>query len=388
VKIVMLIYLSILSAAIVFATNWLALIPWRRARTGHWTERARTYFPVRAAAGLNLWVLPAVLTMTTMLLWPHLSPHWALLFFGTSLGAITGTIPMDREVFPRIQLDELLRQVAVGWTIRFFLWFVFLGSIMLMPNEFNAQGAVLAIVVLALCILWSRDGWIRVGEQLHLFSPPPERLQIIVRDTAAKMRIGFRDILLMRVSTAQALAVPGSRRLLFSERLLELLSDEEIAAISAHELAHLTETKTDYFKRHITWLIFLPWIFFKPVLHAFGAPGFVVLLLTSAATPLVYGRMSRKLEVRADQLALANELNSGTYARALARLYEDSLVPAVQAKDRLTHPCLYDRLLAAGVTPDFPRPEPASSLAWHGHLFCIALGLLAMLLVLRLIEAP
>src|ERR1043166_744028 len=41
VKIVMLIYLSILSAAIVFATNWLALIPWRRARTGHWTERDR-----------------------------------------------------------------------------------------------------------------------------------------------------------------------------------------------------------------------------------------------------------------------------------------------------------------------------------------------------------
>ena len=52
-----------LAALLDFSANWLALVPWRRAKDQHWTERARLYFPVRVAAASNLWVLPAVLTI-------------------------------------------------------------------------------------------------------------------------------------------------------------------------------------------------------------------------------------------------------------------------------------------------------------------------------------
>src|SRR2546425_9777737 len=108
----MLISAGLLSAAVIFATNWVALVPWRRSKGRHWTERARLYYPVRIAATSNLWVLPAVLSMIGGLVWPEESPHWAFLVLVTAIGAIAGTIPMDREAFPRISLGDLLRQVT------------------------------------------------------------------------------------------------------------------------------------------------------------------------------------------------------------------------------------------------------------------------------------
>ena len=57
------------------------------------------------------------------LAWPNESPHWAIMAFATSIGAIVGTIPMDRKVFSRKPLNGLLRQAAVVWMIRFLMWF-------------------------------------------------------------------------------------------------------------------------------------------------------------------------------------------------------------------------------------------------------------------------
>ena len=151
-------------------------------------------------------------------------------------------------------------------------------------------------------------------------------------------------------------------------------------------LAHLTEARSDYYQRYVLWLTFLPWIFFKPMVHTFGVLGFLLLLFTSVLAPFIYRRVSKKLEERADRMAQSNEPDAGTYARALVRLYEDGLLPAVHAKDQATHPHLYDRLLAAGVTPDFPRPAAAGSMAWHGVLFSGALGMLAMILITRMTQ--
>jgi hypothetical protein len=41
-------------------------------------------------------------------------------------------------------------------------------------------------------------------------------------------------------------------------------------------------------------------------------------------------------------------------------MYEGNLVPAVLRGRRLTHPHLYDRLVAAGLAPAYPRPAPPS----------------------------
>jgi len=366
---------GLISAVIIFATNWLALIPWRGAKGKHWTERARLYYPVRNAAVSNLWVLPAVLSVATLLLWPTESPYWAFVLLATTIGAIAGTLPMDREVNPRIPLNELLQETAMNWLIRFLLWFVFLGAIVLMPDQFNIRSVFISGVFMVLCIFWNRGGWIWVGQKIGLFLPPPERLQRIIRDTASGMNVSFNEIFLVRSSLAQAYALPITRKILFTERILQLCPDDEIAAICTHELAHLTEALSDYYKRYVMWLIFLPWLFFKPMLHAFGPLGFFVLLSFTLIAPVLYRKVCHKLEMRADHIAQANEPDAGIYARALARLYEDNLLPAVHGKKRATHPHLYDRLLAAGMTPDFPRPAPAKSTAWHGNLFAFALAL-------------
>ena len=56
------------------------------------------------------------------------------------------------------------------------------------------------------------------------------------------------------------------------------------------------------------------------------------------------------------------------------------------AKNRASHPHLYDRLLAAGVTPDFPRPAAAASMAWHGHVLGGLLGGLFAMFAIRLMN--
>jgi len=164
---------------------------------------------------------------------------------------------------------------------------------------------------------------------------------------------------------------------------LAFIPDDEVAAICAHELAHLTESKTARCSRSIQMLTFMPWIFFNPLMRAFGFFAFYGLLFTTFGFPRIYRSISRKLESRADQMAKANEGDSGTYARALTRLYEDNLVPAVTAKAQTTHPHLYDRILAAGVTPDFPRPAAAGSMAWNGRIFAALVGMLFAIFAMR-----
>jgi Zn-dependent protease with chaperone function len=112
-----------------------------------------------------------------------------------------------------------------------------------------------------------------------------------------------------------------------------LCSDDEIAAICAHELAHLTESKTARYARSTRFLAFLPWVFFNPLMHEFGVLAFYGLLFTTIGMPYLSRSISRKLESRADQMTKANEGDAGTYARALLRLYEDGLLPAVMAKN-------------------------------------------------------
>jgi Zn-dependent protease with chaperone function len=377
VNFLMLVGIGLFSALLTFGMNWLALIPWRRAKGKHWTERARVYHPARVSAVSNLRVLPGVAALSILLLFPEGGPHWALVAIVASIGAMLGTMPMDREVWPRIKLSDLWRSVVKNWIIRFLTWFVFLGAAVLMPENFNFETILIPIVFLALLIWWSQKGWIKVGQWMGARSSPPERLVNIARNTAAKMNTSFNELWVVRSHSAQAFAFPAKRALLFTDRLLDVLTDDEISAVCAHELAHLTEARSQYYIRYILWLVFLPWLFTKPLIHNFSIFGFYLLLGITVLVPSIFRRVSHKLEIRADTIAHAHEADPGTYARALAKLYEDNLVPAVNAKKRATHPHLYDRLLAAGVTPDFPRPAAPAPFSWNGLLLSLALGVLA-----------
>lgn len=382
-----LLQLGILSAGIAFFTNWLALIPWRRAKEQHWSQRARLYHPVRAAAANNLWTIPAVFALAGTVVWPDGSPHWLLVMIVSAIGTFMGTIPMNREVFPRIHTCDLLRQSGISFLIGYGSWFVFLVAASLMPRQFNYDVAVKSGVLALVWGSWKLGLWHVLGRLTVWLQPAPERLRNIVTGVSARAKIPFSQVWLIRIPVAQAFALPRSRTLLFSERILELLSDDEISSICAHELGHLRESFADRCKRSIRKLAVFPWLYFKPIVYTYGHPGFFALLGVTVMVPYVYLRFSRKLEKRADLTAKLTPLDAETYARALLRLHEDNLIPAVLRRGQTTHPHLYDRLQAAGVTPDFPRPAAAHSMSWNGIVFALLLGGLMAALVDHLIRA-
>jgi hypothetical protein len=75
-------------------------------------------------------------------------------------------------------------------------------------------------------------------------------------------------------------------------------------------------------------------------------------------------------------LAFKEEMNAGIYACALEKLYRENQSPAVNASKRATHPHLYDRMIAAGITPDFPRPARPKRLTIIGWILVIAFAVL------------
>jgi hypothetical protein len=86
--------------------------------------------------------------------------------------------------------------------------------------------------------------------------------------------------------------------------------------------------------------------------------------------------LSLRFEHRADSSAIEAPESSAIYAGALLKLHEFNLTPATLEKRTSTHPDLYDRMIAAGIGPEFPRPLPAARIGWTGLVFAMALGFL------------
>jgi hypothetical protein len=95
----------------------------------------------------------------------------------------------------------------------------------------------------------------------------------------------------------------------------------------------------------------------RPLLGWLGPHWTLGLLVLGWIAAGLVGRKSKKLEERADAHAHASVEDPRIYAQALEKLGQSNLSPAVTDEAK-THPHLYDRMLSAGVTPDYPRPDP------------------------------
>jgi len=357
------------------ALNWIALRPWRRCQHQHWTEQSRRLWPVLVSARSAIWTVPLIAIVSLVLLRPDAS-LWLYFAAGVSglVGAMAGALPLSRELFPRLGWRELLRQSAIGLCLQLLLWIAFAALALAMPDTFGWRALALGTAALGLQLFWLFSGWLRIGLRLGLFAPAPERLRRIVAKVSARTGIACRAVWVMRAGTCQALALPLSRELVFTDRLLEIMPDEEVAAICAHEFGHLTESRGTLLLRLVRVWAFLPWVFLNPLLHTFGALGLYAPLLLMVLVPKLTASLVRRLEARADTVATGHESVTGIYARALLRLSEDNRTPMVFPGKGITHPHTYDRVLAAGVTPDFPRPKAPASMSWHGILLSGLLG--------------
>jgi Zn-dependent protease with chaperone function len=371
--VLLLVFHFVCAGAIVYGLNWLALIPWRKLGEVHWTVRARLLWPVRRASGILMVSVPGALAAAQIYWFPEIPLVYALAAMAGVMGAMLGTWPMARAVFPERTFGRWLRDLGSMFIVRILLVCVWVGAVILMPREVNRETFVIPFVVIVFTLWQIYGGSLWLLRTAGLLVAPSERLIRIVQEVADSMGLPLPRIWELRGFGANAIAFPAINTLVVTEGLLAALPNEELSAVCAHEFGHLSEPKRVVFMRILSAFVLLPGIYFKPVIAAWGFTGYLVLLIAVVLISRSVNAFRRRMEKRADSVAAAYEgLSEGTYARALERVYEINQIPAV-ISGPLTHPHLYDRLLAAGVTPTYPRPAAPARFSWS---FVVAMLLL------------
>ena len=337
----------------------LALRPLRREPDAHWTERARLAFPVRSLAMVCL-----LLTVVPVFaIGAGLDRVGRLTLVLTALAGWLGVLVNEVRAASVIRRSPVtLRMGMRGWAILLLLLYphllIFFALLAAMPGEMGPRAwAVLAAGTLAMLLLIRFSG-IPLLRALKLARPASPRLQAIVEQTAR--RVGIRPAAVWELSwpATNAAAFPWPNCLAFSEALVEDFSDEEIGAIAVHELSHLTEPRSVQISRTFGAWLLLPLAAVSPILGSYGLLAFLGVYTLTLLALLAIRRLARRMEVRADALSREHQEEEGIYARALEHVYRANQMPAVLRGKRKVHPDLYDRLLAVGVQPDYPRPAP------------------------------
>jgi Zn-dependent protease with chaperone function len=357
--------LPILFVAACMATagaNWLGTLKWRRTAAAHWAERARLLWPARKCAGTNAFLLPVYSGALKFVLDGAFSPWCVATAVAAWFGVVVGTYPLDREIRPTLTFRQWLRIVIAAWSLRILYWGAWIGGTLLMPERFNWLWFLTAAGVLAFQVLLQRWLWRKLFALGGLLARAGNRLEGIVGRSAERMRVPTPVVWLAQLPIAAAYALPLSRELWFTTGLMEICDDEEISAICAHELAHLTESRAALAMRLLGSLSLFPLLFVRPLLNSLGFPvGVLLPLFLVLAVVLPVRKLRQRMEKRADSVAAEQQSAAGIYARALEKIYRENQMPAVSDSHGRIHPHLYDRMLAAGIQPDFPRPKPPGS---------------------------
>ncbi|MBX7196047.1 MAG: M48 family metalloprotease [Sandaracinaceae bacterium] len=194
---------------------------------------------------------------------------------------------------------------------------------------------------------------------------PSARIVALAQNAAR--REGVRLASVWRLPTgsvpfANAAAIPWARTMVVTDRITEILEEDELDAVLAHEAGHLSETPWVGLARVGTAVVLVVGLTLGPtLLWAAGASeteqllALVTLALLGLLVLLAVMRLARRMEERADAHA-REHVGADALARALEKLHGDALAPIVTGRKRV-HPDLFDRLAACGREPG-PRPAP------------------------------
>lgn len=337
----------------------------RGLASAHWTERARHGLSARVSIALVTLFVPVVLAACAILFEPaHVTSARAVsTIVVAGLAALVGAIPA-RRYGVRVMRQEL-GPAAVRkrlWVFIFVMYphlFVVLvaGGLLASASGLSLVLGIVALVVVLVAI--SAGLALDVAIALGLARPASPRLARIVTKTAAQLGMRPPTAYELRTGAANALAFPLRHRIAFTEAALGGLDDDELAAVTAHELGHLDEPRSVLLVRALGVSVLGLVALVGPAAVSFGwAAALLLMLVWLLVIRLVRG-VGHAMEKRADAVAHRHgEGDATVYARALERLYEMNMVPAVMGRRAATHPDLWDRLLAAGVTPSYPKPAP------------------------------
>ncbi|MEZ0296498.1 MAG: M48 family metalloprotease, partial [Candidatus Methylacidiphilales bacterium] len=334
----------------------------------HWTQRARMVWPIRTLS-LPLFVLATLMPATNfMATQPESFPYSkGLVIFFVVLSAGTGALfaiarmrmVISQQAHPAW---HVLRDFVVYITCFFGLTLVS-GTAVLMFSSTLSQGwGLLAAVVTAVLLGMTQfyTAGIPFLKMLGLVRPAPERIVALTDEAARRSGSISRPVVLIHWGIANALAFPGCQLIGITDRACKALDDQQIIAIMAHELAHLDESAGEKRRRLMMSIAIsvFPVLLLASIIHdfLFGKIAIFAIfffLLTTAQS------FSRRMEEKADTVGRSAETEAGEYALALEQIHRVNLIPAVlSSTPQHTHPELYDRMQACGITPDYPRPAP------------------------------
>jgi Zn-dependent protease with chaperone function len=346
---------------------WFAMRPLHRHAPEHWAQRARLAYQGRMVARFCVLYFPMLFLAAALYGNPAFTalgtvPR-ALLAF---VVALCGPFLVWRRTENRLREHPLSLTKGCLSIAAFLLllmphFLVALTALLIVPAELN-RNAVLVLAGTALvCGLLLSGYQLRLASLIGLARRADARLQAIVDRAARDAGVSVSAVYVIPWQAVNAVAFPTSRCVAFTESALEQLTEPELEAVCHHELAHLCESRLALRARLLSLVTMaLCLVAALPVLGTYGYPGLIGIAVAYLVIVRVVLRLTRRMEERADAQAHTAEPASGAYAAALEKICRLNLIPAVVPEKRPIHPHLYDRMLAAGVQPDFPRPDPPS----------------------------
>lgn len=355
----------------------------------HWTERARHWEPIvttfRTITVFSLMIGAALgwLVAGPFSLLP-VEPSVLLGVLGGWLGAFAGQLIF----FPRVTTvtwrdmlrRSLIYRVCFGMSIPFVILSMFCISTQMTPFRWGAMGIFSALYLFA--SLWPP---LKLANKLGALRVAGAREQQILASISERLNHKPRGLWLFDVGFANAFALYFSNNIVMTDQLLECVDEHELDTILIHEMAHLTDGVSNKLgaASGLVVLALMPFLI-ATAINELWAGGLILGLMVAL---LIFNRRSaRQMEDHADATSSEHQFDEGVYARALEKIYAYNLFAAVRHKRR-AHAHLYDRMLAAGVTPDYPRPEPPpkhnllnggySFLTWMLLCFFVVCGVFA-----------
>lgn len=331
-----------------------------------WTEQARLTYPARVAVRSVALIAPLCCCGFAQVYSGPLNrvPFSCLAFLSGVSAYVAGTFVRWRLArrfgIGKTALPQWLRGV-LGDTLLLYPHFLVLFLLFaFLPNRIDSLFVTLLVLGLVLMGFFAWGGGLSLARAVRLAQPIDGQLRVVVDRASARAGVQPRGCYLVASTIANAAAFPLSKRLAFTESVVTVLNEKELDAVCAHELAHLREPMPVALGRVAPLPLLVAVGAVRVVLAVGGVAALSALMLLFFLVVILLQRLSRRMEAGADRIAAGHESEAGVYARALEKIYEANVIPAVLSGRISTHHHLYDRLISAGIQPSYERPRPPS----------------------------
>lgn len=343
-----------------------ALRPLKGAATLCWTERARLAFPARLVAMQSAMLLPLVVALgATSWAAEASSARARVLAVFAGLAALAATAIENYGLARRLHFGALLfgawvRGLLTHATVVMPHLVIAVVLALVLPDQLDSRAIALLGLGWLAVVAVAAGGGLSMASRFGLARRAAPQLEARLRAAAKPFGRPPRRVYELDSFSANALVFPWTADLAFTRTARAALTDGEFVALALHELAHLCEPRPIRWARMLGVAALPAVASVRPVAGSLGWGAGLALIGLGVTATAAHALLSRRMEERADRLAREYDSEPGRYARALEKVHEVNLIPAVSPARRGVHPHLYDRLLAAGETPAYPRPAPPS----------------------------